>query len=46
MVGGQLCDMAYIVPMHIEPKFTYLEHLYEGLIMEDGMAIRDVGRSS
>ena len=24
MVGGQLCDMAYIVPMHVKPKFTYL----------------------
>ena len=24
LVGGQLCDMAYIVPMHVKPKFTYL----------------------
>ena len=24
MVGGQLCDMACIVPMHVKPKFTYL----------------------
>ena len=24
LIGGQLCDMAYIVPMHVKPKFTYL----------------------
>ena len=21
---GTICDMAYIVPMHVKPKFTYL----------------------
>ena len=35
-----LCDMAYIVPMHVEPKFTYLltqvvysKHIYIALIV-------------
>ena len=23
-VWGGLCDMAYIVPMHVKPKLTYL----------------------
>ena len=30
LVGGQLCDMAYIVPMHVKPKFTYLLTCYFG----------------
>ena len=30
LVGGQLCDMAYIVPMHVKPKFTYLLTCMQG----------------